>query len=354
ATEAVGWSGRKRLLGSGKGLGLACSIHVSGAATAGYDGSYARVTIGTDGKATLVCGEGEIGQGASTVLSQIAAEELGLSLADVTITGVDTDSSPFSLGAWATRVTTVAGNAVRQAASEARKKLLEEASEVLEARAEDLETVSGRVQVRGVPAKGTTYGEVARRALFRKGGDAIVGEGVFQTGISQPSPAAGFYGNFSIAYGFAAQAAEVEVDRETGNVNLTRLACAHDVGKAINPMSVEGQIEGGVVQGIGYALGEEVLWENGDVANATLGDYRTPTSVDVPLLPVSLVESPDPRGPFGAKGIGEPTIVPTAPAIANAVCNAVGVRIKDLPLTPQKVLSAIRRREGEETASPGE
>ena len=345
AAELIGWHEKRRQRSpeSGRGLGMACSVHVSGRRSFGdYDGSSAVVRVNEDGRATIVSGEGEIGQGAGTVLRQIAAEELGVPLADIDISAADTDLTTHALGALASRVTYVAGNAVRLAAASAREQLLQAASEQLEVQPEDLEIREGRVRLKGAPAafgNGVAVGDVVRRRLYRPGGGAIIGIGEWDNPSEFPDESR--FGNESGAYNFIAEAAEVEVDRETGEVRVVELAAVVDCGTVINPTLAEGQVEGGIAQGLGLALSESFAWTDGRPQNPNFGDYKLPTVGDMPALHVAFADSYEPSGPFGAKGVGEIGLDAIPAAVANAIYDAVGVRIYELPITAEKVRRAL-------------
>ena len=236
------------------------------------------------------------------------------------------------------------GHSVRLAAEDARKELMTRAAEMLEADVEDLKTESERVFIASTPERGLSYSDVARAANIFKGGP-IVGKGSFSA--PQPPPVMdNIEGSTMVGFpthGFVTHMAEVEVDEETGEVEVIRLVCSHDIGQIVNIGGLEGQIEGGVTQGFGFALVEEMVFEGGTLANGTMVDYKIPNILDVPPIEPHFVEKPDPGGPYGAKGVAEAVLVPTAPAIASAVFNAVGARITDLPITPDKVLQALKK-----------
>lgn len=355
AARAIGWSERRSQTASAgtggpsgryrRGVGLACCIHVSGfrGFLKEFDGSSAQIRLNEDGSAYLLTGEVDIGQGSRTILAQIAAEELGLPIESIRVSPVDTDVTPACLGAYASRTTTLAGNAVLAAARDARRQLLENAADLLECRPEDLALSGGRVFVEAHPDRSLPVAEVARAALYAAAGNPILGQGSFSPpDVVMPAPDK--YGNVSTGYSFAAHAAEVEVDVETGQVRVTRFVAGHDVGKVINELTIEGQVEGGVTQGLGYALMEDLHTEDGSVVNPNFYDYRIPTTQDFPDIESFFVESSEPTGPYGAKGVGEPALVPTAAAVANAVYHAVGARIASLPITPEKVLQALQEK----------
>lgn len=344
AADAAGWK-RKRRKPGGRGIGMASMQHVGGGIKAFFGNncnfSSATLKVNEDGTANLMSGSSDIGQGSDTVLAQIAAEELGIRFEDIRIITADTDVTPMCLGTWGDRVTFIGGLAVQNAARDAKRQLLELASEILEANLDDLESRGGRVSVKGSPEKGILIAELAGISYFSKG-RPILGRGYYEDPISKPDPETGYGG--APTYSFATQVAEVEVDVETGKVKVLKITSAHDLGKALNPMAVRGQIEGAMAQGIGSTLYENLDWVKGRPLNSNFLDYRTLTSLDMSPIETILIESIDPNGPFGAKGVGEPALVPTAAAIANAIYDAVGVRIKSLPITPDKVLAALEKK----------
>jgi len=326
------------------GLGLACTVHVSGKRHFGdYDGSSATIKINEDGKALILSGEGECGQGAATALCQIAAEVLGIPLEDVEFSQADTDLTTFCLGAFGSRLTYVAGNAVKDAAQKAKQQLYETASEMLEANPDDLMSKDGKIFVRGAEEKAVAVGDVARARLFRRNGSPVVASGSFDADSVLQDPTR--YGNESGAYNFGCQAAQVEVDRETGQVKVLKYVAASDCGTVINPLGAEGQVEGSLAQGLGYALIEGLKMDDGRPINPNFSDYRIPSMRDMPDMQHAFAESYEPTGPFGAKGLGELGMDPTAAVISNAIFDAVGVRIRTLPITPEKVLRALREKE---------
>jgi len=325
------------------GLGLACTVHVSGKRHFGdYDGSSATIKINEDGKALILSGEGEIGQGVHTAMCQIAAEELGVRVEDVEISKADTDLTTFCLGAFASRLTYISGNAVKNAASNVKQQLFQQASEMLEANADDLISHGGRIFVKGAEGKFVTVADAARARLFRHNGAPIVGSGSFDADSVLPDKTR--FGNESGAYNYGVQAAQVEVDRETGQVKVLQYVIASDCGTVIYPIGAEGQVEGGFAQGIGYALIEGLQFDEGRPVNPNFSDYRIPSMRDLPPLTHAFADSYEPTGPFGAKGLGELNMDPTAAVISNAIFDAVGVRIKTLPITPEKVLKALTEK----------
>ncbi len=343
--KMMDWKEKQAHKGPKRGLGLACTVHVSGKRHFGdYDGGSATIKINEDGKVLILSGEGESGQGAATAMCQIAAEEIGVPLDDVNYSEADTDLTTFCLGAFGSRLTYIAGNAVKDAASKAKGQLLETAAEMLEASPDDLVSQDGLIFVRGAEAKTVSVADVARARLFRRGGAPIVASGSFDADSVLQDEAR--YGNESGAYNFGCQAAEVEVDPQTGQVKVLQYAAASDCGTVINPLGAEGQVEGSVAQGLGYALIEGLKVEDGRPQNPNFSDYKLPSMRDMPPLKHGFAKSYEPTGPFGAKGLGELGMDPTAAVINNAIFDAVGVRIKTLPITPEKILRAIKEKEG--------
>jgi len=324
-----------------RGLGLGCSVHVNGRRSFGdWDGSSAIVRVNEDGRATVITGEGEIGQGNLTILRQIAAEELGLPYEHVDITRPDTDVHSHSLGALASRLTYVAGNAVKNAATAAAKQLLEAASEQFNRPASDLVIINGEIGPRkGAETEFRPVGAIVRANIYKPGGQPIVGMGSFDNPSEFPDH--NRYGNESGAYNFIAQAAEVEVDPATGEVKLLEIASAVDCGTVINPATATGQVQGGVMQGVGLALTEYFDWWNGQPTDPQFKDYPIPGAAMVPKLHVAFADSYEPSGPFGAKGLGEIGLDAVPAVIANAIADAVGVRIYDLPITSEKIHRAL-------------
>ncbi|MBI2297275.1 MAG: molybdopterin-dependent oxidoreductase, partial [Betaproteobacteria bacterium] len=341
ATGMIGWREKRRNREPNRGLGIGCSIHVNGRRSFGdWDGSSAMVRINEDGRATIITGEGEIGTGALTVLRQIAAEELGFPYGEVDITRPDTDLQPHALGALASRLTYVAGNAVKNAAAAAGKQLLEAAAEQFRVPASELTIINHQIGPRKGPE--TSYKSVAavvRANLYKRSGQPIIGLGSFDNPSDFPDHSR--YGNESGAYNFAVNAAEVEVDPGTGQVALLEVATTVDCGTVINPATAEGQVQGAVTQGIGLAMIEYFDWYNGTPTDPQLKDYPIPGAAMMPKLHVAFADSYEPSGPFGAKGLGEIGLDAVPAAIANAVADAVGVRIHELPITAEKIHRAL-------------
>ena len=344
AAEGIGWKEKRGKLPYGRGIGLAGASFPSGTSNMSHISSGAIVKIERDGSITLLTGAADIGQGAETVLSQIAAEELGVSLEDIRITAADTEITPLDPGTFGSGVTLRAGNAVRMAAREAKEKLLESLAEKWEVYSNDLEAKDGRIYFVTDPERGIRFKEAIKEYQYSDRPMPIIGRGSYLPPAKEPTTLLKEDGNFSPAYSFMTQAAEVEVDTKTGRVKVLNMVAAHDCGRAINPMLVEGQLEGSVVGGMGQALYEDVITEKGQVLNPSFLDYGIPTALEIPAISSVEVETNDPEGPFGAKESGEGTQLAPAPAIINAIYDAIGIRFKSLPVTPEKVLEALQKK----------
>jgi CO/xanthine dehydrogenase Mo-binding subunit len=343
AGEAAKWSqelsGTDRKVGPlRRGRGIASMFYPIGL-TERPNPSGASVKVNPDGTMTVQVGILDVGQGAKTVLAQIASEEVGIPLESIRIIAGDTDSDPYDFGSVASRGTYAAGNAVKIATAAAKQCILQAAAEKLSVTTDALEAANGMVYVRGSPKKCIPIREAA--LICEQRGKPIAAVGSFnppntlldtETGQGSPYP----------TYAYATQVAEVEVDTRTGFVKVSRIVAAHDVGQAVNEALVRGQITGGIGFGVGQAIMENMVLDQGRTLNPNFADYIIPTAMDMPRVETLIVEEPEPTGPFGAKGVGEPANVPTAPAILNAIYDAVGVRINDLPATPERVLKALK------------
>jgi 4-hydroxybenzoyl-CoA reductase subunit alpha len=388
--ERSGWKQRKGKLAKGRGLGIACSHYVSGAANSiirsDMPHSTVNLKIDRDGGVVVYTGASEIGQGSDTMTAQIAAEALGCSLARVRVIAADTDLTPIDIGSYSSRVTFMAGNATLRAAEEVKKRIAAAAAKKMNCAADDLlfrdDVVSKRGNAphamknnpgeevettqAGASVSGRVEGQILRGSLQQKRKDegpkdwmtfeeAVVAAIDFHGALSgtgsyaPPQEARGGKHKGagvgpSPAYSYAAQVAEVSVDEETGEVTVHKVWAAHDCGRALNPVSVEGQIIGSVWMGMGQALTEEMVWKDGMLMNPGLLEYRSPSSVESPEVEAIIVESIDPEGPFGAKECSEGSLAATIPAIANAIYDAVGVRLHECPFTPERVLAALRAK----------
>lgn len=325
-----------------RGIGMASLFHVGGGARVyRSDGCGAIVRIDDFGKVTVIIGASEIGQGSDTVLAQICADTLGVPVEKVEIVQDDTLVCPWDVGVHASRTTFVAGNATKMAAEKVRDKLLELASGLLEEPKENLEIRDGQITSSREPSRRISYDRAVRATHFKEGGTQLIAEAFYDPPTVMQDET--FRGNISVTYAFGTQMADIEVDMDTGRIDVMRVVAAHDVGRALNPSGAEGQIEGGVAMGLGYGVTEQLIVREGKIVNPYYRDYKMATARDMPEVKVILVETYDPAGPFGAKGLGEAGAICTAPAIANALYAATGVRIKELPLTPERVLDAIDR-----------
>jgi CO/xanthine dehydrogenase Mo-binding subunit len=340
ATNAV--KSRPPTPGVRRGVGYSALAHICGILS-----TSAIVRLLEDGSVTLNTGAVDLGQGSDLVLSQICAGTLKLPLAQVNSAPVDTDGSPYNWSTGGSRVTYMVGRAVVEAAAGVRDKIFAHAAEMMECAVSDVELrEGGRVGVSGVPGMELDFRAISRRAHWVAGGPIMANAAVMFDGGGFDPKRTTLTGN-SIgrlgAFIFGAQAAEVEIDEATGQVRVIKIWSAHDVGCAINPAAVRGQICGGVAQGIGYALYEDLVFDGGQPSNPTLADYKVPGALDVPPIEAIIIEHPEPSGPFGAKGIGEPPVIGVAPAIGNAIAAAAGIRLRHLPFTPERVLTELEK-----------
>jgi CO/xanthine dehydrogenase Mo-binding subunit len=339
-----------------RGVGLACCNHVSGnrACLREFDGSSAIVKVGPDGQITVLSGEVDMGQGYTTVAAQCAAEELGVPVTWVEVAPVDSQKSILGIGGFASRATVMGGHAIRMAASEARQKILKAAGVHLNKDPDTLMLKQGKLLDKGSGATLAEFNEIIPKLAYIQAGQPFMGMGHYvpNTVLADPETK---YGNPSPCYPFACHIADVEVDTETGQVEVINYVAANDVGKAINPLLVQGQLEGGVVQAMGYGLTENLAFDNGVIVNKNLADYKIPTILDMPEIKTVIVEEEDPYGPYGAKSVGEAATDPVVAAICNAIYNAVGVRITSLPVTSESLLKGIRAKEkGSERGKQGD
>jgi 4-hydroxybenzoyl-CoA reductase subunit alpha len=343
--ERSGWDQRRGKLPFGRGLGVGCGFFISGSALPihwnEYPQSVVHLKLDLDGRVLVTSGASDIGQGSDTMLAMVVAETLGLSLDHVFVLAADTLLTPIDLGSYSSRVTFMAGNAAKMAAEELRRKVLEAVARVHEVPVEELHLERERVFTsdRKVDIAWADAVENATRKV-----------GALNTSGWYNSPKLGgdFKGagaGLSPSYSFGAMVAEVEVDPATGMVKVLHLWGAHDAGKAINPLAVEGQLEGSWHMGMGQALTEELRYHEGLLLNGNLLDYKIPTTLDTPDMHTEIIETSDPEGPFGAKECGEGALHPAIPAIVNAVHDAVGVRITSLPIRAEEILRALHARE---------
>ncbi len=382
-----GWNERRGKLPKGCGLGVACSHYVSGAANSiirsDMPHSTVNIKIDRDGGVVVYTGAAEIGQGSDTMTAQIVAEVLGCDLSRVKIIAADTDLTPIDLGSYSSRVTFMSGNAALRAAQEVKKNIVLAASRSMNCAPEDVVMRNDRVSKRSTTtsdisttlsdmsdqrASGHVDGQILRGSVLqtrKQEGpkdhisfeEAVVAAIDFHgalTGTGSYAPPVEARGGKykgggvgpSPAYSYSAQVAEVSVDEDTGEVTVHKIWAAHDCGRALNPVAVEGQVIGSVWMGLGQALEEEMIWKDGLLMNPGLLEYRSPSSAESPEIECIIVESVDPEGPFGAKEAGEGSLAATIPAISNAIYDAVGVRLREAPFTPERILAALRSKKG--------
>ncbi|MCK4792830.1 MAG: molybdopterin-dependent oxidoreductase [Desulfobacteraceae bacterium] len=346
AKEASNWDEKKEKKSKYRGMGVASMTYTGGGSIgSGFNFSGATVQMNPDGVIHLLVGATDIGQGSNTILTQMAAEILAVDPETIRLTASDTDTTLPCMGTFGSRVTYCAGSAVTQAANDLKLQILENAAEMLEANIEDLEIKDRKVFVKGSTTKPLSYAEIGATSFYKKK-KPLVAHGYYNgPEVTEDFDPISYRGYPSPAMVFATHIAEVQIDPGTGKVDVINFVAAHDVGKAINPLLVEGQIEGGIAQGIGWTLTEDLKFENGRIINPNFHDYKILTIKDITKITPILIETIDPNGPFGAKGIGECAMVPTAPAIVNAIYDAIGVRIKDLPATPEKIFQGIKQKE---------
>lgn len=351
STEKSKWYNKRRELKLKRsvdiayGIGLACCLHVSGNRTflPFFDGSSAYVRIDEAGQVIVLTGETDLGQGSRTTFALIVAHELGIPTEWVSVPLVDTDFSPHGLGTFGDRVTTLGGNAVRRAALDAKRQLLDVASRDLGVDSSKLIIENGIIFSKKDKNISMEFKEAARIASHRRAGAMILGYGHFvPQNVSMVDPETKT-GNISCAYPFVAQVAEVKVNLKSGDVKVLSLTAAHDLGKTINTLMAEGQVHGAIAQGIGFALSEEMVVKKGRITNPNFKRYRMPKAKDIPRIRTIFVESNDPNGPYGAKGLAEPALTAVAPAIANAIYHAAGIWLTSLPMTPEKVKDEISK-----------
>ncbi len=344
-----GWKEKFRRLPRGKGVGLACSSYLSGAGVAIYwnnmPQSGVQLKCDRGGGVTVFCGSTDIGQGSDSILAYIVAEVLGIEPLDIRVVTADTDLTPVDLGSYSSRVTLMTGNAALQAADRAREIIAAAAAKKLEVRPDHVAFAERRVFDVEDPEHGMTFAEAVQLAEAAQGTVGSVGS---YTPPNSPGRYRGAGVGPSPAYSYSAAVAEVDVDPDTGIVTVPRIWIAHDVGQCINPVTVMGQVEGSVYMGLGEALMEEMAYRvNRNVVHKipSLLEYKSPTTLEMCDVVTYIVEDPDPSGPFGAKEVGQGPLLPVMPAVANAVYDAVGVRIDEVPITPEKVLKALKRKE---------
>ena len=342
-----GWKARGGKLPRGKGLGMACSHYISGASKpvnwTGEPHATVKLKLDFDGSIVLLTGAAEIGQGSSTVLVQSVAEVLGLDLSRIRIVSGDSEVVPKDNGSYSSRVTFMVGNAAIEAAQNLKAVLVAAAARKLDAKAGEIECL-GELYRAGAQDKGLTFNEVVTEALKDTGTITVTGN--YST-IPESHGGKKYRGaaiGGTMGYSYSAQVVEVSVDEETGVVTVDKVWVAHDCGKALNRLTVEGQVQGSVWMGMGQAMSEEAAYHDGLMVTANMLDYRVPTIQDSPPIEVGIVESIDPHGPFGAKEAGEGSLAAFLPALTNAIADAIGLRFNNLPVTPDRVFAALEKR----------
>ena len=315
---------RGNLEGENLGRGVACGFWYGGVGATG-----ANINVNADGTVSLLIGSVDV-SGTRTIMAQIAAEELGIPYEKVSVITGDTDTAPFSTLSAGSMIALSLSPSVYRACQDVKEQLCRRGAPKLQVELEDVEYVKGHVQVKGMPEKSLSLADLAKALSHFAAEPPIIGHGTAR--------------ETDRSLIFSVQTADVEVDPETGKVKVLSYAAAQDAGRAINPNAVEGQVQGAVAQGIGWALSENSILDNGVMQNTNLLDYRMYTAVDVPFVDVLLVEVPHSTSPFGLRGVGEPSLVPTLAAIANAIHSACGVRLKELPMNPETVFRAINNQ----------
>ena len=348
ARQRSGWDKKHGKLSYGEGIGVACGFYISGSAHRIYFNELPQSTvhlkIDMDGGITVHCMAAEIGQGSDTMLAQCVAEPLGVNLDRIRIFSADSDTDPIDLGSYSSRVTFMAGNAAIQAADKIREKLANAAAKITGQPAQGFILKDEKVVFAPDPKISVTFDEALTEALAKNG--ALLAKGIYQSPppIGAQGKFKGWRAGLSPTYSFQAYVAQVSVDPDTCEIRVNKVWAAHDCGKALNPLAVEGQIEGCIHMGLGQVLCEEMPYLKGAIQGPNFLDYRTLTPMQMPEVDVIIVESNDPEGPFGAKEAGEGPLLPILPAVANAIYDAVGVRMYSLPITPDKLWKAVQRQ----------
>jgi len=343
--EASGFSSRRGRLGPGRGVGLAASAYISGAGLPIYwnamPHSGVQIKVDRGGGVAVFCGSTDIGQGSDSVLAYVVAEELGIRPEDIRVVTADTDLTPVDLGSYSSRVTLMTGNAALQAARRVREQIFAAAAKKLDVPAERLRAAGRRVFDAADPSRALAFADAVVLAEAEFGTLGAVGSYTPPRSVARwkgagvgPTP----------TYSYSACVVELSADRETGLVRVDKVWIAHDVGRSINPLLVIGQVEGSVYMGLGEALMEEQAFRKGRHKIPSMLEYKSPTTLEMPPVESILVETLDPEGPYGAKECGQGPLLPVIPAVANALFDALGVRIDEVPITPEKVLAALEGR----------
>ena len=331
--KKTNWKKKYGKLPKLKGIGIGIGAMASGAkGMFKHDTSAAFVKLTEDGKLSMFIGLPDMGQSSHTAMAIIGAEVLGITPDDITVVSGDTDTDPFDIGAFTQRGTFNTGNAVKNACTDARDQLAKTAAEKLGVAESELVFRDHKVYPAGKPEQAVEFKQVVYDTLHSREGRSVMGRGFYNSPLERGT----------MAWSFGAQIAEVEVDPGTGVVKVEKVTAAHDVGRALNPRIVEGQIDGQVFSGMSQVLYEETIMEDGQVMNPSRLDYKMPRSFEMPEIDHIIVETIDPNGPFGAKEVGEGPIVCSMQAIANAITNAIGEQITEMPITPWRVLRVLK------------
>jgi CO/xanthine dehydrogenase Mo-binding subunit len=325
------------------GVGLSGTSYLGGARQMGHQSCAAIVRLCEDGTVNLITGATDSGQGSDTVLCMIAAEELGINLDSVSIKRVDTAYTPVDPGTYGSRVTILAGQATQKAAAEVKRQLKAAAAQTWGVTPADVDIKDGTAFVISDHIKSMPFTQLARVACYSGTGAVIIGNGYSSYGI-EPLDLTHGIGNGGTSYSFTAHTAKVGVDMETGKIRVTDFTIASDCGRLLAPIAAEGQIEGAAIQGLGQTIYEDFIMDHGKTLNPNFVDYKMPLSLDIPNIKLIDIETDDPDGPFGAKEASEGSIVSTPPAVVSAIHDATGIWFKELPVTPEKIVKALKEK----------
>jgi xanthine dehydrogenase molybdenum-binding subunit len=327
-------------------VGIASLLHVGGGAKIyRSDGCGTILKMDDYGHVSVLTGASEIGQGSETVIAQFVAEELGIPIGWVKVVNDDTEVTPWDVGVHASRTTFIAGNSAQRAARKAREKILRLAAAKLGCSEDELDLRGGHVVREESGESRIELPRLLRSLHFEEKNEVVMTSEYYEPpSVAQDRE---FKGDVSASYAFGTHVVELEVDTETGLIRILKVTAAHDVGRVVNSLGIEGQIEGGVAMGMGYAISEHLLVERGSVLNPSFRDYKLTTAPQVPEIDMHFIETRDPEGPAGAKGVGEAPAICVPAAIANALDNATGIRFYELPFTPERVLRRLKEAKGE-------
>jgi 4-hydroxybenzoyl-CoA reductase subunit alpha len=345
ASEHINWKKLKYEKREGYGIGIGIAADVMGSKMyKSHESAGTIIRVEEDGSVILFTGSADTGQGSDTTMAQIAAQELGVNLSRIRVIAADTENTPFDTGSFASRVTFISGNATKRAAVDAREQIDAIVAKKWNIPVTQLVREGETIFDRENEYNRMTFMEAVKLCYSFDVGKMIIGRGVYNP-PTKPVDLRTGQGNVSAGYSFEAQIVYLKVNKDTGRVKILKIVDAHDIGRAINPMAVEGQIEGSVVMGLGYSFYEDLKFKDGKGLNPNLTNYRVPHSTDIPEMESILFETNDKEGPYGAKGMAESALLPTAAAIANAIYDAVGIRLHEVPFTPEKILKALKEKE---------